>query len=165
MADALSRAIQNKPVIGTEMAREAARLEFNAGRYALALGLIEEVALGDSLLEASIRFAANAIQSSVELTLAPLEGSVNSAAFEYYPALYATGDCTIFTRQIGGDVSHDGPRGLSRQCLRRMVHGMLSVHWSKSIPPGTKGRRPFAAMGGSSFLPPATASMIRKAHG
>ena len=71
-ADALSRAIQNNPSLAQKWREKRARLEFNAGRYAQALGLIEEVALGDSLLEASIRFAANAIQSPVELTLAPL---------------------------------------------------------------------------------------------
>lgn len=107
-ADALSRAIQNNPSLAQKWREKRARLEFNAGRYAQALGLIEEVALGDSLLEASIRFAANAIQSPVELTLAPLEGSVNSAAPEYYPALYATGDRMIFTRQIGGDARMTG---------------------------------------------------------
>ena len=72
------------------------------------MALIEEVAIEDSLLDASVRFAAQAIAAPVELNLAPLRGTVNSEAPEYYPALFATGDRMIFTRQIGGDARMTG---------------------------------------------------------
>lgn len=107
-ADALNRAVQSNPALAQKWLEKQARLEFKSARYSVALELIDEVAIGDSLLEASIRFAADAIQSPVELSLAPLEGSVNSDAPEYYPALYATGDRMIFTRQIGGDARMTG---------------------------------------------------------
>ena len=72
------------------------------------LGADRRGAIEDSLLDASVRFAAQAIAAPVELNLAPLRGTVNSEAPEYYPALFATGDRMIFTRQIGGDARMTG---------------------------------------------------------
>ena len=107
-ANALNQAITSNPELLRKWREKLVLLEFNAGQYSAALALIEEVAIGDSLLEASIRFATQAIKEPVELNLAPLRGTVNSEAPEYYPALFATGDRMIFTRQIGGDARMTG---------------------------------------------------------
>ena len=107
-ANALNQAIMVNPELLPKWREKLVRLEFNAGQYPAALALINEVAIGDSLLEASIRFAAQAIEAPVELFLSPLQGTVNSKAPEYYPALFATGDRMIFTRQIGGDARMTG---------------------------------------------------------
>lgn len=107
-AKALNQAITSNPELLRKWREKLVLFEFNAGQYSAALALIEEVAIGDSLLEASIRFAAQAIEEPVELNLAPLRGTVNSEAPEYYPALFATGDRMIFTRQIGGDARMTG---------------------------------------------------------
>ena len=148
-ADALNQAIQSNPALTQKWREKRARLEFNAGRYAQALDLIDEVALGDSLLEASIRFAANAIQLPVELTLAPLEGSVNSAAPEYYPALYATSDRMIYPSNWRGR-SYDGKEDFFEAALAE--DGMeCEARTGRNQHAGTKGHRPFAAMGAAYF--------------
>ena len=107
-ASALNQAVMSNPELLRKWREKLVRLEFNAGQYPAALALIEDAAIGDSLLEASIRFAAQAIEVPVELHLSPLQGTVNSEAPEYYPALFATGDRMIFTRQIGGDARMTG---------------------------------------------------------
>ena len=77
---ALNQAITSNPELLRKWRDKLVRLEFNAGQYPAALALIEEVAIEDSLLDASVRFAAQAIAAPVELNLAPLRGTVNSEA-------------------------------------------------------------------------------------
>ncbi|MBN30490.1 MAG: hypothetical protein CL845_00625 [Crocinitomicaceae bacterium] len=107
-ATALNQAvICNEQLLG-KWRDKLAMLEFRAGRYEVAYSLIEDAVISDSLLNSSIRFAAQAIKEPVELDLASLQGNVNTGAPEYYPALSVTGDHMIFTRQIGGDARISG---------------------------------------------------------
>lgn len=105
---ALATALQHNPQLVERWGEKLMRLHFRAGDYAQAFELLEEVETSDSLLEQSIRFSHEAVQQPIDLELAPLPGNVNSPAPEYYPALYATGDRMVFTRQLGGDARMTG---------------------------------------------------------
>lgn len=107
-AHALNQAIASNGELLRKWREKLARLEFRAGSYEAALAVVEGGVITDSLLEACIRFAAYAVKQPMELNPAPLAGTLNSDAPEYYPALYATGDRMIFTRQIGGDARMTG---------------------------------------------------------
>lgn len=105
---ALATAIQHNPQLVHRWGEKLMRLHFRAGDYAQAFQLLEAVETSDSLLEQSVRFSYAAVQQPIDLELAPLPGNVNSPAPEYYPALYATGDRMVFTRQLGGDARMTG---------------------------------------------------------
>ena len=138
-AKALNQAITSNPELLRKWREKLVRLEFKAGQYPAALALIEEVAIGDSLLEASIRFAAQAIESPVELNLSPLRGTVNSEAPEYYPALFATGDRMIFTRQIGGDARMTGQEDFFEATLAEDGTWNVSRELVEINTPGNEG--------------------------
>lgn len=107
-AEALATAVAVKPDWMRKWREKLVQLHFRAGDYSEAYALVSEVACTDTLLDASVRFAFDAVSHPVELTLAPLPGDVNSSAPEYYPALYASGDRMVFTRQLGGDARMTG---------------------------------------------------------
>ena len=105
---ALATAIEYNPQLSKKWGEKLLRLHFQAGHYEQAYALLEVGGCSDSLLEQSVRFSRQAVLHPVDLELAPLPGDVNSPAPEYYPALYATGDRMVFTRQLGGDARMTG---------------------------------------------------------
>lgn len=107
-AKALATAISLKPDWLRRWRDRLVRMHYNAGDYTDAHALIEEVMCEDTLLDASVRFAFDAVTHPVDLTLSPLAGDINTAAPEYYPALFASGDRMVFTRQLGGDARMTG---------------------------------------------------------
>lgn len=107
-AKALATAISLKPDWLRRWRDRLVRMHYNAGDYTDAHALIEEFMCEDTLLDASVRFAFDAVTHPVDLTLSPLAGDINTAAPEYYPALFASGDRMVFTRQLGGDARMTG---------------------------------------------------------
>lgn len=107
-ARALAKAVALNPAWGRKWRDRLVKLYFNAGEYAEANALVQEVMCSDTLLDASVRFAFEAVNHPVDLELSPLLGDINSGAPEYYPALFASGDRMIFTRQLGGDARMTG---------------------------------------------------------
>ncbi|MFZ8835441.1 MAG: OmpA family protein [Flavobacteriales bacterium] len=107
-AESIVTALKVQPGLSKKWREKGLRLLFQVGDYDEALNLLHEGSLNpdwrckDSVLEASIRFAAHAIKNELEIDLSPLIGDVNSNFSEYYPALFLTGDRMIFTREIPG---------------------------------------------------------------
>jgi len=110
----LGQALEFQPDLRKKWHTKHVQFAFQSGQYDRAFKILEDgenlwkVHCKDSLLEASVRFAFGAVANPVEHTIAPLEGNVNTTMPEYYPALFATGDRMIFTRQIGGDARLTG---------------------------------------------------------
>lgn len=110
----LGQAFEFQPSLRKKWHTKQIRLAYQNGQYDQAFELLETgedlwgVQCKDSLLVASVRFAHDAVSNPLQLTMASLEGDVNTAMPEYYPALFATGDRMIFTRQIGGDARLTG---------------------------------------------------------
>ena len=110
----LGRALEFQPELRKKWHTKHIRLAFQTGQYETAFELLEDgenrwkAQCTDSLVEASVRFAYKAFTNPVEHAVAPLPGDVNSTVPEYYPALFASGDRMIFTRQMGGDARLTG---------------------------------------------------------
>lgn len=106
-AESMQRALEYDPELRVKWHRKLIRLNYKAGAYSEALELLQasephaNASREDSLLDASIKFASEAVLAPLELELKRLTGDVNSSQPEYYPALFATGDRMIFTRQMG----------------------------------------------------------------
>lgn len=138
-AEALNQAITYNQELLRKWREKLARLQFKAGQYQAAFELIQDAVIEDSLLDASIRYALQAVAQPVELNLEPLLGTVNSEAPEYYPALYATGDRMIFTRQIGGDARMTGQEDFFEAKLTPDGRWNVSRELAEINTPGNEG--------------------------
>ena len=124
-AQALAKAVSLNPEWVRKWRDRLVKLYFNAGEYAEANAWVQEVMCSDTLLDASVRFAFEAVNHPVDLELSPLLGDINSDAPEYYPALFASGDRMIFTRQLGGDARMTGQEDFFEAALS--ADGMWNV--------------------------------------
>ncbi len=113
-AGSLEEALLASPHLKEKWQAKWIELLFKSGNYSDALIQLNEGnswqrwSLGDSLLEESIRFSNRAVENALPIGLHELLGSVNTGSPEYYPALFASGDRMIFTRQLGGDARMTG---------------------------------------------------------
>ena len=113
-AISLEQGLLSNPRLRRKWHAKWIELLFKSGDYSTALAQLDEGdswegwSLNDSLMEASIRFANHAIEHPSPINLHELPGSLNTPAPEYYPALFASGDRMIFTRQLGGDARLTG---------------------------------------------------------
>ena len=99
----LGQAFEYQPSLRKKWHAKQIRLAYQNGQYDHAFELLENgeylwgVQCNDSLLVASVRFAHKAVSNPLQLTMAPLEGDVNTAMPEYYPALFV---CPDFYKKV-----------------------------------------------------------------
>ena len=102
----LLRATEAHPDKRQKWLESLIRLSYRAGRYDEAFDAMQEGytnsdwSMKDQLLNQSVRFAKMAFESPTELDPSALGGDVNTDDPEYYPALFASGDRMIFTREL-----------------------------------------------------------------
>lgn len=113
-ADVIVQAVEYHPQQQLRWLEHALELLHKSGSYETAANwmahaeALEGWAWKDSLLRLSISFAWQSFQNPVEIHPNPLLGDVNTANPEYYPAIYASGDRMVITRQIGGQNRYQG---------------------------------------------------------
>ena len=103
---ALIQALDEHPGQRQQWLESLVRTAFRAGNYNEAFAALREGenlegwTMKDELLAQSVRFAKEAYNEPTEIHPTALQGNVNSEASEYYPALYASGDRMVFTREV-----------------------------------------------------------------
>lgn len=100
------KALDARPQKRQQWLESLVRVTFRSGNYNKAFEVlqegdqIEDWSMKDQLLAQSVHYAREAFNDPTVIHPTVLDGNVNSEESEYYPALYASGDRMIFTREV-----------------------------------------------------------------
>jgi outer membrane protein OmpA-like peptidoglycan-associated protein len=103
---ALIQAFHAHPQKRQQWLESLVRVSFRSGSYNEAFEALQEGnqidgwSMKDELLAQSVLYARESFNDPIEINPAALQGNVNSKAPEYYPALFASDDRMIFTREV-----------------------------------------------------------------
>lgn len=105
-ANSMTTAMKIRPNARTKYGETWCRILHRSGQYAEAVQVLNSLVKSDELdrdfqlLEASVRFSAEAILHPKPVNAELLKGNVNTDYAEYYPSIFISGDRMIFTRQM-----------------------------------------------------------------